>query len=121
MRVATADRDSMEELSDVHGGAGPILFKRLWERDDFETAFTFVHAAVLLPGGGIGLHRRSDVVGVGLLDFLQRRTDRLEDLFQVGRRRRLECHVHAARIRPQLRCERQRADTAAGRAPNNLP
>ena len=60
MRVATADRESMEELGDVHGGAGPILFKRLWERDDFETAFTFVHGAVLLPGGGIGLHRHDD-------------------------------------------------------------
>ena len=60
MRVARADRGSMEELSDVHGGAGPILFGRLWERDDFETPFTFVHAAVLLPGGGIGLHRHDD-------------------------------------------------------------
>ena len=60
MRVATADRGSLEELSDVHGGAGPILFGRLWERADFETPFTFVHSAVLLPGGGIGLHRHDD-------------------------------------------------------------
>ena len=60
MRVATADRGSLEELSDVHGGAGPILFGRLWERADFETPFTFVHGAILLPGGGIGLHRHDD-------------------------------------------------------------
>ena len=57
MRIARADRADMQELSDVHGGAGTILFIRLWERADFATSFAFVHSAILLPGGGIGYHR----------------------------------------------------------------
>lgn len=60
MRVARADRANMKELSDVHGGAGTILFNSLWNRADFETPFAFVHAAILLPGGGIGYHRHDD-------------------------------------------------------------
>ena len=60
MRVTNARREDIQELSDVHGGAGTIFFGRLWERDDFETPFAFVHSAVLPPGGGIGYHRHDD-------------------------------------------------------------
>ncbi|MDP7448620.1 MAG: cupin domain-containing protein [Candidatus Latescibacteria bacterium] len=60
MRVARADRQDMDELSSVHGGAGAILFGRLWERADFETPFAFVHTAILLPDTGIGYHRHDD-------------------------------------------------------------
>ena len=60
MRIARADRADMQELSDVHGGAGTILFDRLWERGDFESPFAFVHCAILLPGSGIGYHRHDD-------------------------------------------------------------
>lgn len=57
MRIVQADRESMREIDNVHGGAGPILFKSLGERSDFETPWCFMHAALLLPGGGIGHHR----------------------------------------------------------------
>ena len=60
MRIASADRADMKELSDVHGGAGTILFNSLWNRADFESPFAFVHCAILLPGGGIGYHRHDD-------------------------------------------------------------
>jgi len=43
-----------------HAGAGPILFKSLWEAADFQTPWVFVHAAILLPGGGIGHHRHDN-------------------------------------------------------------
>ena len=60
MRVNNAQREDIQELSDVHGGAGTIFFGRLWERNDFETPFAFVDSAVLPPGGGIGYHRHDD-------------------------------------------------------------
>ncbi len=60
MRVKRANREGMQALSGVHAGAGAILFDRLWDRADFETPFAFVHAAVLLPGTGIGYHRHDD-------------------------------------------------------------
>ncbi len=60
MRVARADREDMKELSALHGGANSILFKSLWDRNDFETPFAFVHSAILPPGGGIGYHRHDD-------------------------------------------------------------
>ncbi len=60
MRVARANREGMQKLTGVHGGAGAILFNSLWDRADFETPFAFVHCAILLPGGGIGYHRHDD-------------------------------------------------------------
>lgn len=57
MNVLHADREGVRELDQVHGGAGPILFKSLMERDNFETPWCFMHTAILLPGGGIGYHR----------------------------------------------------------------
>ena len=60
MRRARAQREDMKELAGVHGGAGTILFGSLFDRDDFETPFAFVHSAILLPGGGIGYHRHDD-------------------------------------------------------------
>jgi mannose-6-phosphate isomerase-like protein (cupin superfamily) len=50
----------MRELNRVHCGAGPILFKSLWEHDAFQTPWWFMHAAILLPGGGIGHHRHDN-------------------------------------------------------------
>lgn len=57
MNIAHSDRESMRTLENVHGGAGPILFKSLAERSNFQTPWCFTHAAILLPGGGIGHHR----------------------------------------------------------------
>lgn len=57
MRLGHARREEMRSINNVHGGAGPILFKSLFERDEFKTPFWFVHSAILLPGGGIGHHR----------------------------------------------------------------
>lgn len=60
MRIARARREQMAELTGVHGGAGSILFMSLWDAADFDTPWAFVHAAILLPGGGIGHHRHDD-------------------------------------------------------------
>jgi|GEM_PF-2150247 len=57
MNLQHAGRESMRRIDNVHGGAGPILFQSLGERNDFETPWCFMHAALLLPGGGIGHHR----------------------------------------------------------------
>ncbi|MCC7263404.1 MAG: cupin domain-containing protein [Candidatus Latescibacteria bacterium] len=57
MRIAHARREEMQEIDKAHGGAGPVLFKSLFERKDFQTEWWFVHSAYLLPGGGIGHHR----------------------------------------------------------------
>ena len=60
MRLARARRESMKTLENVHQGAGSILFDSMLERDDFETNWSFVHAAYLAPGGGIGHHRHDN-------------------------------------------------------------
>jgi mannose-6-phosphate isomerase-like protein (cupin superfamily) len=60
MRIAHARREEMQELDNCHGGAGPILFKSLYEKADFQTPWWFVHSAILLPGGGIGHHRHDN-------------------------------------------------------------
>jgi mannose-6-phosphate isomerase-like protein (cupin superfamily) len=57
MRIAHARREEMPEIDKAHGGAGPVRFKSLFERKDFQTEWWFVHSAYLLPGGGIGHHR----------------------------------------------------------------
>ena len=57
MRIAHARREEMQEIDKAHGGAGPVLFKSLWEKKDFQTDWWFVHSAYLLPGSGIGHHR----------------------------------------------------------------
>ena len=57
MRIAHARKENMQQIDEVHGGAGPILFDRVFEREDFATDWSFIHAASLLPGGGIGHHR----------------------------------------------------------------
>jgi mannose-6-phosphate isomerase-like protein (cupin superfamily) len=57
MRIAYARREEMNEIDNVHGGAGPILFTSLFSNTDFETPWWFVHAAIIPPGGGIGHHR----------------------------------------------------------------
>ena len=57
MNILHAYEEDAREIDHVHGGAGPILFKSLIERDTFETPWCFMHTAVLLPGGGIGYHR----------------------------------------------------------------
>ena len=60
MPIAHARREEMQELSRVHGGANTILFKSLFDKDAFQTPWFFIHAAILLPGGGIGHHRHDD-------------------------------------------------------------
>jgi mannose-6-phosphate isomerase-like protein (cupin superfamily) len=57
MNLKHAGREDMRLIDNVHGGAGPILFKSLGERNDFQTPWCFMHTAILLPGGGIGHHR----------------------------------------------------------------
>ena len=60
MRIAYARREEMTEIDNVHGGASSILFKRLFENDDFQTPWRFIHAAIIPPGGGIGHHRHNN-------------------------------------------------------------
>ena len=60
MPIAHARAEDMQKLAGVHAGAGSILFQSLFANDDFQTPWYFIHAAVLLPGGGIGHHRHDD-------------------------------------------------------------
>lgn len=60
MRIAHACRDEMVELRAGHGGAGNTAFKSMFEHGDFQTPWWFVHAAYLMPGGGIGHHRHDN-------------------------------------------------------------
>ena len=56
MRIAHARREEMAAIDKAHGGAGPVLFKSLYDKEAFQTDWFFVHSAYLLPGGGIGHH-----------------------------------------------------------------
>ncbi|MCZ6678141.1 MAG: cupin domain-containing protein [Candidatus Poribacteria bacterium] len=60
MRIAHVHQHELRESTGVHGGAGHILIKSLWDGDAFQTPWRFVHYAVLPPGGGIGYHRHDN-------------------------------------------------------------
>lgn len=56
MRILHTDRETFTEgLS--HGAAKPHLFKRLIDREEFQTDWLFIDAAILVPGSGVGHHR----------------------------------------------------------------
>ena len=56
MRIAYARHEEMTEIDNVHGSADPILFKRLFENEGFQTPWRFILAAIIPPDGGIGHH-----------------------------------------------------------------
>lgn len=60
MRIASLDVDKLSEAKAVHGGAGSLVYTGLWNQDDFETPWFFVHAGYIPPGGGIGHHRHDE-------------------------------------------------------------
>ena len=44
------------EVERDHGGTGPIEFRRLLTRSDFETPIDFVDYTIIPPGSSIGVH-----------------------------------------------------------------
>ena len=56
MRIAYARHEEMTEIDNVHDSADPILFKRLFENEGFQTPWRLIHAAIIPPDGGIGHH-----------------------------------------------------------------
>ncbi len=46
MRIAYARHEEMTEIDNVHDSADPILFKRLFENEGFQTPWRLIHAAI---------------------------------------------------------------------------
>lgn len=56
MQIARVNQQELRESKGVHGGAGHLMFKSLFEGAVFQTPWYFVHFALIPPGGGIGHH-----------------------------------------------------------------
>ena len=46
VRIAYARHEEMTEIDSVHDSADPILFKRLFEKEGFQTPWRLIHAAI---------------------------------------------------------------------------
>ncbi|MFC1528348.1 cupin domain-containing protein [Candidatus Latescibacterota bacterium] len=58
---AQLDRSLLPPSTGSHQGKGTIYFRRLWQRDSFETNLARIGHAVLPPGTSIGLHKHNAV------------------------------------------------------------
>ncbi len=53
------DFDIMQESAEAHEGHGPILFRRLFNTESFETNIHVISHAILPPGSSIGYHQHN--------------------------------------------------------------
>lgn len=47
-------------MNHCHKGKGTILFRRVWNNQDFQTKWSFVDHTILPPGTSIGLHKHGE-------------------------------------------------------------
>ena len=60
-KFTTLDRSLLHPTSNAHGGKGVILFRRMWDKDDFLTNWEFIDHCVLPPGTSIGYHQHNKI------------------------------------------------------------
>jgi len=60
-KYTTLDRSLLHPAPNAHGGKGAILFRRMWDRDDFRTNWEFIDHCVLPPGTSIGYHQHNAI------------------------------------------------------------
>jgi len=58
-KYTTLDRSLLKPVVNSHGGKGTILFRRMWDKDDFDTNWEFIDHCVLPPGTSIGYHQHN--------------------------------------------------------------
>ena len=58
-KFTTLDRSLLHPMPNAHGGKGAILFRRMWDREDFLTNWEFIDHCVLPPGTSIGYHQHN--------------------------------------------------------------
>jgi len=55
------DRILLNPVSGAHGGAGTLLFRRIWSKPAFKTPWYFVDHCLLPPGTSIGYHQHNSI------------------------------------------------------------
>ncbi len=58
-KYTTMDRSLLHPISGSHEGKGDVLFRRMWDKDDFMTNWEFIDHYVIPPGTSIGYHRHN--------------------------------------------------------------
>ena len=58
-KYTTLDRSLLHPVLNAHGGKGAILFRRMWDNEDFLTNWEFIDHCVLPPGTSIGYHQHN--------------------------------------------------------------
>ncbi len=57
---ANLDRSLLKSVRGLHGGNGIIFFRRLWDRESFQTPWASIDHLVLPPGTSVGYHQHTD-------------------------------------------------------------
>jgi mannose-6-phosphate isomerase-like protein (cupin superfamily) len=60
-KYATFDRSLLRPAKNAHHGKGTILFRRLWDNDDFATNWYFVDHCILPKDTSIGYHQHNTI------------------------------------------------------------
>lgn len=60
-KYTVLDTSLLKPSPNAHGGKGTILYRRLWDRDDFNTNWEFVDHCLLPPGTSIGYHQHNNI------------------------------------------------------------
>ena len=58
-KFTTLDRSLLHPAPNAHDGKGVILFRRMWDTEDFLTNWEFIDHCVLPPGTSIGYHQHN--------------------------------------------------------------
>ena len=59
MKVSFAKKDKREVQEKCHGGSGQIVFRKLFDKNDFDSSLEFLHETEVLPGSTIGYHKHT--------------------------------------------------------------
>jgi mannose-6-phosphate isomerase-like protein (cupin superfamily) len=93
---AQIDRSLLHPASRAHGGAGDILFRRIWEHDSFQTNWGFVDHCLLRPGTSIGYHRHDGMEEVYFIMSGQGRSTVNDSTFDVRAGDAIPCTLHSS-------------------------
>jgi mannose-6-phosphate isomerase-like protein (cupin superfamily) len=93
---AQIDRGLLHPAPHAHGGAGDVLFRRIWEHDSFKTNWGFVDHCLLKPGTSIGYHRHDGMEEVYFVMSGRGRSTVNDKTFDVRAGDAIPCTLHSS-------------------------
>lgn len=93
---AQIDRSLLHPAPRAHGGAGEVLFRRIWEHDSFRTNWGFIDHCLLKPGTSIGYHRHDGMEEVYYVMSGRGRATVNDRTFEVRAGDAIPCTLHGS-------------------------